>query len=303
MHVRPDARLTRTIPPAAALLALTFLLATPAHAGFGDLVKAAKNKAAQTAATRVVKPGGGAAERVEFTDEILELSGSRLEQVLKGFDAASAITADRAALVAKRARMESEANALEEKQGKAISGARQRHDDAEECWNHSLQAKREEREKATQEKMMADPAMREKMMALGQRMAVAQAKGDAEGVRKAQAEIMGLAGPTHADTVAAQQKCGPVPPLHPAAARIDSLRAAVQDANDSVRAMDRKAIGKQSMASGMEPEQFAMAQERIELYLQAVRANGTPHGFTDGELKALASHRDALESALGSTGQ
>ena len=66
--------------------------------------------------------------------------------------------------------------------------------------------------------------------------------------------------------------------------------------------MDRKAIDQQARASGLTPEQFAMAQERIELFLESVRAHANPHGFTDAELKALAAHRPALEAALGTSG-
>ena len=169
--------------PAVVVLALLCLAASPALAGFGDLVKAAKNKAVQAAAPKSARAAGGGAESVEFTDEIIELTSARLDQ---GFAAAASITSGRPALVARRTQMESEASALQERHGKAIDAASSRHSDAEQCWDHSLDAKREARSSEMRDKMMADPAMREKMMAIGQRMSQAQAKGDAEGMRKAQ---------------------------------------------------------------------------------------------------------------------
>ena len=53
-----------------------------------------------------------------------------------------------------------------------------------------------------------------------------------------------------------------------------------------------------SGASHMTKRQFAMALERIQMYLAAMDSKSPPRGFNSGELGARGGHRAALSAAL-----
>lgn len=293
---------------ARALLALALvagLLAAgrPAHAGFGDLAKKAKEKAAQAAAGKLggkspAASGGAADETVEFTDDILELTPAHIDQVLKGLKAGGDVLAGRAALVGKRDQLQDEAGKLADQYGTAMDAAREKHDKVENCWDDVLNERRHARDEEMQKKMLSDPAMREKVMELGLEMADAQARGDTAAVAAAQRKMEAFAGPTHADTVAAQAKCGALPPLHPMEVKLRGLQKQAADVDDQIRRNDEKSVAAQVQASGMTEAQFAMARERLLMWYSAVRAKQNPRGFTPAERTALDARRADLEPAL-----
>jgi hypothetical protein len=289
---------------AALLLAVAIagLAAPPAHAGLGDLVKKAKDKAAQAV---VGKPStgasqaGGAASPPVFTDDLLELTEPRLGQVLKGLEAGNKVLAGRAPLVQKRDRLQNEAGALIDQNGKAMDAAREKHDAAARCWSEFLDARKSERDEQMQQTVMNDPVMREKMMSLAMEMAEAQAAGDTAAMSKLQRQAAALTGPTHADSVAARQKCGAVPPPHPLDVKVQALQREAAATDEQLRANDEQSVEAQVKASGFEPAQFAMARERLIMWLQAIRASkALPRGFSEGELAAFDARRAEIETAL-----
>lgn len=281
--------------------AFACLLATAAHAGFGDLVKKAKDKAAQAV---VGKPAGAsqagsATSPPVFTDEMLELNEPRLGQVLKGLEAGNRALAGRAPLVAKRDKLRNEAGTLADQHGKAMDEAREKRDKAETCWRDFLDERKSERDEQMQQKMMNDPAMREQMLALAMEMAEAQAAGDTAAMARLTRRAAAMSEPTREDSLAAKQKCGPVPPLHPMDLKVQALQSDAAAIDKQLRANDEKSVEAQVEASGLEPGQFAMARERLIMWLQWVRASkDRPRGFSDGELAAFDARRAELESAL-----
>lgn len=292
-----------------ALLALALaagLLAagTPAHAGFGDLAKKAKEKATQAAAGKLggkspaSSSGGASDDAVEFTDDILEFTPARIDQVLKGLRAGGDVLAGRAALVSKRDQLQNDAGKLADQYGTAMDAAREKHDKVEGCWSDVLADRRHAREQEMEKQMMSDPALREKLMELGLEMADAQARGDTAAVTAAQRKMEAFAGPTHADTVAAQAKCGALPPLHPMEIKLRGLQQQAADVDGQIRRNDEQSVAAQVQASGMTEAQFAMARERLLMWYSAVRAKQNPRGFTPSERSALDARRGDLEPAL-----
>lgn len=280
--------------------ALAGLAAPPAHAGFGDLVKKAKDKAAQAVAGKTTTGTSqpGPASPPEFTDELLELTEPRLGQVLKGVEAGNRVLASRAPLVAKRDQLQNEAGAIVEQHGKAIDAAHEKHEAADRCWSDVLGERKSARDEQMQQSMMNDPVLREKMMALAMRMAEAQAARDTAAMRKLQDEARGMSGPTREDSLAARQKCGAMPPLHPMELKIQALRRDAAALDEQIRANDQASVEAQVKASGLEPEQFAMARERLIMWVAAIRSKGTPRGFSEGELAAFDARRAEIETAL-----
>lgn len=303
---RTSARRPPFRPVALALLMLAFALAgpaaPPARAGLGDLVKKAKDKAAQAVVGKTTSgtPAANAATPPEFTDELLELTEPRLGHVMKGLEAGNKVLAARAPLVEKRNRLQDEAARLLDQHGKAMDAARAKHDAAERCWSDVLEEKTSARKEQMQATMMNDPAMREKMMALAMEMAEAQAAGDTAAMMKLQRQAEALTGPTREDSLAARQKCGPVPPLHAMDVKVRALRGETAAVEEQIRANDEQSVAAQVKASGLEPAQFAMARERLIMWLQAIRSakSGTPRGFSDGELAAFDARRAEIETAL-----
>lgn len=308
----------RPSPPASphprnALLAVTLAilvtLAPPAHGGIGGAVKSLKDKAGKAAAQKGAEKAGGKAGQApapdeappEFGGNLLELTSDRLDQVLKGLKAGEEAKRPRADVIARRQKVEAELTSVNDKFSEAIDEANRKRNDAENCYSDALQDIGKRRNKELEQKMMSDPALYQKYMAMAQRLGMAQASGDTATVSKLQEEMLALSRPTRADTVAAQQKCGPLPARHPMAARLEALQHQATSFDDELRAIDEKSNESQAKASGMTARQFAMARERIEMYLASVRGNAPPRGFGANELSALASHRSALEAALGAS--
>ncbi len=283
-----------------ACLIVALVAAPPAQAGLGSVIKSATTKAAKKVGQRVepttAAPSAPGAPPT-FDETLLELNAGQLDHVLAGFKAARGANQGRGELVARKAKLQDEAGALSEKFGPAIDAAQRKHNDAERCWREELDQRQEANQKAIEQKMRSDPAMQQKMMAMATQLGQAQARGDTAAMLRIQAEF-GLSGLTHADTLAAQQKCGAMPPLHPAQAQIESLQDQVRKVDADLRAMDGKSMAAQTKASGLTAAQFAMARERIEMYLAAAKGSPRPGGFSESELAALGAHQDELAALL-----
>ena len=269
--------------------------ATLAHAGIGTLVK---QRAAETLSKPASAPAVSTGEHVTFTDELVELTDARVVALLAGIKAGRAAMPDRAALAGRRKGLQADFDALRAQYGDAVDLAARKQHDAESCWRSALNKLGRTHEESMQQQMMSDPAARGRLMQIAQRMAQAQAAHDTAGARKAQEELMGLAGATHADSVSTKQQCGAIPPPHPMAARLDSLAAAVRNVDQSLREGDDKALAAQQEASGQSGPALATSKERVLLYLDAIRSRRAAHGFSDTELKALDAHRAELQAAF-----
>ena len=289
---------------AVAVLIGAAVFASSAHAGRGDVVEQAQGKTAQVAVQEATTKaeGAGAADaaggKVEFTDVILELTSERLDHFLMGLKSGGGDAAERSALVARKTELINQADALTRKYGATIGASRRRRSDAQHCWKDALSAARERNDLAMQRNMVSDPALRGRMLELSKRLGQAQANGDTATLVQLQREMMSMTGPTHADTLTANQKCGSLPALHFAAGQIDSLQRLAAETGEQIRDMDRQSAAARVKASGMDAAQFATARERIEKYLAAIKAKSTPRAFTPAELTALAAHQHALEAAL-----
>lgn len=286
-----------------AALASLVALAPAAHAGLGDLVQKAKDKAAKTVAGKPAASGSSASasggpEEIEFTDVLLELNGERIDLVLAGLKAGDQVLAGRAALVTKHSKLQDEAGGLVNQHGPAMDAAREKHHAADRCWREALEEKADARQQQMQQRMMSEPALRERVMAMSLEMAQAQAQGDTATVRRLQHDLLAMSAPTKADSLAARQKCGAVPPLHPMDLKVESLQREAAAVQKQIRDNDQKSIDAQVAASGLTEAQFAMARERLLMWYSSARSKGAVRGFNATELAAIEARRPALETAL-----
>lgn len=270
----------------------------PAHAGLRDKIKSVKDKAIPG----VQKPGASAAQPgapPAFDDRTLELTDARLGQVLKGLKAAAAATADRPALIARRDRLHREIDDLQNKHGEKIGDYVTARDLASQCLSEGIAEARRKGFDALVQRGMVDPNSLREIAELSVRANEAQMQGDSAAIRKTNAALEKFSAPTREDTLAARKECGPGPAPFAPALRLTAAQAEHGETFEQIRAMDFKSTAARTKDSGLTEDQMAIAIDRITLYLAAVKRGSDPSGFTDVELQALATHKDALAAALG----
>lgn len=298
----PDRRphVARAAALAAAVLAVAVLVA-PAHAGLGDMMNKAK-KALGTSVTPKSPEGaaasGGSGKVPEFNDVVLELTEARVAKIAEALKLDGPADQKRAALQKQQESVRDQMSAIQDKYGHEMDVARNKRDEVEDCYGRVLGPLQEQHEKEMQQKMMSDPALQKQMMELSQQMAKAQSAGDMETVKRLQDKLAGMAGNTHADTLAAQQKCGSIPPPHPQQAKLDALEKQSAALDEQMRGVDDGLRADHEKISGLNSAQFAMAQERLEMYLAASQGGKKAGGVTENEAKAIEAHRAELEAVL-----
>jgi len=182
----------------------------------------------------------------------------------------------------------------------------EKRDASQRCRNDAIHASREKRQQANdqrakefQAKAMSDPAFREKAMAVAQKMAVAQQKGDTAEVRRLMIELNGGAPESaNVDSLAADKACGSPPPQPAAMVQSQKLDALATKLTEAIRQLEEQAAETEVKESKLEQRQYHMARERIEAYLSAMKYNSQPRGFGAGELQALGARRADLEKVM-----
>ena len=303
---RPSFASTRNLSSgcAAVLLCIIALAAAaPARAGIRDLVKKAKDKAAQATGKKEEAAAPAPADKVEFNDVILELTKARLERIVAAFNAASAASAGRPALVEKLNQVSMERHEVFQKNEEAIRATRGKRDDVEVCYHDGYQEAHDRRSEEFQQKALTDPAIREKFTRAAQEHNAAVARGDSAAIQKVQETMLSVIAPTHEDTLQVRQKCGPIPPRLAAEDKLDALDKQIASLSEQIRAVDEKVSEAQAEGGQLDRKQFAMAAERIQMYLawreSKSYSKSATRGFTPAEIEALEKHLEQLRGALG----
>jgi hypothetical protein len=292
-HRRGRAKHARHIGILAALL-----VAVPVQAQLGGLVRRARDNVAAEAGRRSGASAAMQGESVAFNETIVELDAARLEQVERGLQAgqqALAAPGGRRELAARRDALNNQIAALSSAHGKEIDEYNRRFYDIERCRNDAFRDVSSKRQQEFNQRAMQDPVLQRKIMDLTQRAAEAQAKGDATAYGKLEAEAKAMYGATRADTAVVDGKCGALPAKHPRDAEIAALQKQSNELEQQIRAAEQSITQAEAQASGMTERQFAMARERIEMYLARAKHDSPQRGFSASELKALDARRSQLE--------
>jgi len=301
-------------------VAVVASLAVPfygAYAQLGGLVKKAKNRVveqqvANQVEKRVNPVGSDPGAPPKFDDVTLELTNDRIGQIIRGLSAGRAVldgangSPSRATLIAQRDDAAHQSADLSQKNTKAFDAYNEKRDASQRCRNDAIHASREKRQQANdqrakefQAKAMSDPAFREKAMAVAQKMAVAQQKGDTAEVRRLMIELNGGAPESaNVDSLAADKACGSPPPQPAAMVQSQTLDALATKLTEAIRQLEEQAAETEVKESKLEQRQYHMARERIEAYLSAMKYNSQPRGFGAGELQALGARRADLEKVM-----
>jgi hypothetical protein len=281
------------------MLAALMAAATASQAGIRDLAK----KAVKSTGQKAPEASSQAGENVKFDATTVELDGAVIDKLLAAHKASvsaagTSATSGRPALVHRRDANRAEADELKDKFGGKIWDNTNDRANWRGCVDGELGQIQNRKQQEQMQKMMADPRSADKILKLTAAMNDAQLKGDKAEVERLQKQMLEMTAATHADTVAAEKKCGPEPPILPAAARIAVLDGELAQIDEQIRDIDAKAIKIQTDASGLTERQLAVAWERVGLYLARSTSNYSPPGFSAIELKALAENKDALKAAV-----
>lgn len=283
------------------LAASLMVLPSVVHAQLGGLVRKARDKVTRSAAEQSGVAAAVEGDNVTFGEVIVELTPERLDQVMRGLAVGRAKvggTDGRAALVARRDAAANEAGDLATRHGSEIDAHNQKRWAIERCRNTTFEERGSARDKELSQRAMTDAAFRERVMDLTMKSAEAQAKGDSAAYAKVMSEFRKLRGESRADTVAVDKACGVMPAPHPIDARITALQAEAAQADQQIRDAETAAAAEEAKASGLEPRAYAMARERIEMYLARVKYNSPQRGFTSNELQALMARRTELQNLM-----
>ncbi|HEU4724948.1 MAG TPA: hypothetical protein VFU59_06565 [Candidatus Eisenbacteria bacterium] len=291
-----------------AILGCALASAPPAYAipGVGGLAKKAKEKAAKAAGVKDEAAGEQVKgdTNVEFNDEVLELTGDRIDRVIQTFQSAVDASAGRSELVDKLNKTSEERSSLWEKDGEKVMEIRQKRDEVEGCYHEGYQ---EAQERATQEytqkAMGSDPALLQKFTRIAQEYNAASAKGDSAAMKAAHAELISFAVASKEDSIAVRKKCGPLPPPLPAEGKLDALDKQMESLSNQIRKIDEKVSEAQAKQGGMDRKQFGMAAERIQMYVawrqMKSYSRSATRGFTNEEIEAMEKRLEKLIALFG----
>jgi hypothetical protein len=290
--------------PVSAIAAL--VLAAPAHAGLGDMMKKAKDKALQTTGKKVEaeSPAADAKCKVEFDEVTLELTDARVQGILAAFKTAGDAGAGRPAMVDTLNQLQEERNALWDKSGEAIQKAQSKRMDVESCYHAGYQDASGRRAKEFSQRALSDPKLMEKFSKLAQENNAAAAKGDTAAMKRMNDAMLAEYVPTPEDSAQVRKQCGPVAPKSAAEARVEQLDGLIRGMEDRIAKLDEKVAKEQSRQRGMDGQQWFMALERIHMYMgwkdsHAKNKGDAPCGLTVAETQVLDKYRDQLKTVLG----
>jgi len=295
--------------PSHALLITTIaflVLASPARAGIGDLVKKAKDKAAK-AVGQEAEPEAPADEgKVEYDDVVLELTSDRIERILAAFKTASEVSAGRPPLVERLNKANDERNAVLDKHWEAIQAVRMKRSEVETCCHDGYQAAQDRRTEEYREKALTDPVIREKFTRAAQENNAAAARGDSAAIKRIMQVLHEATAPTRDDSLKVRSACGPTPPRLGSEDRLDALDKEIAALEEKIRQLDMKVAEAQAKEGGLDEAQWAMALERIQMYLSMRRSKSSSSSskslarlFSEAEIGALEKHLEQLRAALG----
>ena len=304
MSHRPSA-LTRTLLLGCVgiiICAGALVTSYPARAGIGNPLKKAKEKVAQIAHPEEATDVDD--DTVVFDDLVLELTDARLDRIVAAFKASEAAGAGRAAVVEKLNKATDEHGKLWEKHSEAIMDLQRKRGDLEVCYHDGYGEAQQRLTVEYAQKALTDPGIHEKFARAAQEHNAAAARGDSAAIEKLNAVLYSETLISHQDSVEIREKCGPMPPPTPPEVKFATLDKEIASQAEQLRSIDKKVAEAQAQDVQMNQEQFAMATERIQMYLawkKSSQAKSTPvlRGFTQEEIDALEKHLEGLRAALG----
>ena len=301
---------TGPAPMRRTILFVLLFVPMAASAQLGGLMKKAQQKMADKAAEKAADKAGekaadaGLGAQPKFDEVLVELNETRLTAAIKGLARERDLrtNGDLAGRLKAAAALDSSARAARDK----TREARDRWDDSRSRVTSCIDKVLEERskgheaivrQKAAQFALDAQAqaaagkttALPQKFAAIQTEMLQAYAKGDTIMAVRKQGELYKLFGiDLAADSAAGRAKCGAIPAKPADVARADKLEEDATAASTAARELEQRAGDEAARAAGMTLPQFALARERLEMWVQS-------HGkgaYSASERAALKAHLD-----------
>jgi chaperonin cofactor prefoldin len=296
--------LRNRLPVHALLVAVATLLvvAPPARAGLGDMMKKATDKAAKSVEKKATP--AAPCKAVEYDEVVLELTNDRVDHILAAFKAAGEAGAGRPALVEKLNKVNEERGAIWDKNYEAIQKAQSKRDDIETCYHDGYKVVEQRRVEEYSKRALTDPALLAKYQRVAQENNAAAAKGDSAAMNRIMQAMHEEIAPSPDDSLQVRKQCGPLPPKSAAEEKVEALDKEVTSLNDQIATVDENVAKAQAKAGGVDDQQWAMALERIRNYLAytgggKASSKSPPCGFSSAEAEALSKHAEQLKAVLG----
>lgn len=319
--------LVRTLGQVAILiLGAVSLAALPSvtDARIGNPIKKAKEIEKSVEHKAPASPDASS-NQIVFDDVTVELTEARVQGIVTAYQKSSEAGAGRPALVTKRDQALDEKSKLLDKEGQHIQDAQAKRDEVKGCYEFEYNRALERRSKDYAQRALSDPTLAAARAKAAQDYNAAVRAGDSTAIAKAQAAAMSGMLPTKEDTLQIAQKCGTPPPPMAAEKRLAELDKQLASLDEQIRDVDQKVAAAQAKNGGLTPQQWGMATERIQMYLQKHGGHAKPSsssdsnssgssssakdsssttklahdGYTDEEVKAIEKHLDELRGYLG----
>jgi hypothetical protein len=295
----------------AAAVATALAAPVPAHAQFGKLLKKAKEKVAggsdsvAAAESGVSSSGTLRAGSPKFDQNVIELTPSVIDQMLRGMAAearvAQSSNAKQKKIEADMAAVDKEIEQLDAQHSSSERDAWQETNrKIDECISDDLQKKQEQNESQMQARLMSDPAARQKMMELSQRMSEEMQRGDSVAAKKTMAEVQAVTYPSlKSDSAAAIKKCGALSSKPAWMEREEKLRDRREQLGEELRgagnaARDTALVVARGAGGGgaqLTAIQYSTALERMIAWAAA-----TGPGAKSGKMNFSGTELDALKA-------
>lgn len=284
-----------------AALMLT-LVAAPAEAQLGGLLRKAKEKAVEAAAEKagLDTKASGKETPPTYDDVTVELTAPRVESLLKGLQASQAVLTENggiADVLKQRAALEAQISSLNERANSVSSGYYSAHSRWKGCESdvrRGLEKNHEDEARKAMAAMVANPQLAaEKGRAaatMQQEIAKAISTNDSTAAKKAMMAYYKYWGiDLTKDDGIVVSKCGALPTKPQAMLDLDAANARRDTIDVQARAIETRAVLEGSRASGLTEQQFAMARERAQMAVTGSRSR-----FSKGELAALDARKADL---------
>lgn len=299
----------RLFGPVVLLAGLALLVAvSPARAGFGDLVKKAKEKATKVVAPAEEAPGASDTKcQPEFDAVTVELTEARVAGIVATYKAAGEVGAGRPALVAKLNKVLEEKNAISEKHWEKIEAIRMKRSDIEGCYYNGYEQAAGRKTQEYMQRMMTDPVLKAKFAKVAAQINATPGLSDSAKLARVSQAGMEEMTPSKEDSAEVRKSCGPLPPKFAEEARFDALEKEERELNDQIARLDEKVsktqIKTMKEQGGLDDQQWPTALERIRGFLGWARHDKGKRtqlcGFTKIEAEALEKHAEELRAVLG----
>lgn len=262
------------------LTAFIVIPIVPAHAQFGGLIKKAKSVVTGDTATAKTDPPTSA------TATDLAVTSERLDAMLKGLTAQIPLYQQLAAERKRGKQLTDQRVQLQDANQMAISTYQARNNDWGTCFDAAVREAGQAHAGEMASKQMAMASDPQKMMtqmqeqqAANQKYAALLAAGDTAGANAVMAGMFKRMGiDLHADTVAAERKCGARPAKPAVLVQIEDLQKQEQAAEENQRALEKRAGEVGAGAAGISVQEFGLAREvqvlRMTRWLNSCRGGG-----------------------------